>query len=216
VTASPAVLFDFDGTLADTAADLCAALNDLRKENHLTALQVDAVRPYASMGARGMLRIGFGLKPGDARYEDLRTAFLDRYERRMCEQTRVFPGIPPLLDFFATKRIRWGIVTNKAMRFTEQLVRTLRLSPNCVVGGDSTPHLKPHPASLLLAAEKLNLPPAWCYYLGDDLRDIQAARAAGMRAVAVEWGYVSPDNGAPSAWNPDVLIREPLDLVAHL
>jgi len=216
VNASRAVLFDFDGTLADTAADLCAALNDLRKDDRLDPLDVEAVRPYASMGARGMLRIGFGLKPGDERYDALREGFLNRYEQRMCEQTRVFPGIPGLLEFFSKNHIRWGIVTNKAMRFTTRLVEVLGIAPDCVVGGDSTPHLKPHPGSLLLAAEKLNLAPADCYYLGDDLRDIQAARAAGMRAVAVEWGYTSPDNGAPSAWNADVLIRKPLDLVAHL
>ncbi len=210
------MLFDFDGTLADTAADLAAALNHLRIEKDLEALKTEAVRPYASMGARGMLRVGFGLKPEDAGYAELRDAFLRRYEERLHVETRLFPGIAQLLEVFERKRIPWGIVTNKAMRFTEKLVRALALSPDCVVAGDSTPHLKPHPASLLLAAEKLNLAPSSCDYLGDDLRDIQAARAAGMRAVAVEWGYTSPDNGAPSAWNPDVLIREPLDLVSHL
>jgi len=163
-----------------------------------------------------MVRVGFGLKPEDPGYAELRDAFLARYAERVCVETRLFPGIAELLEFFAKNGVPWGIVTNKAMRFTEKLVRALALSPDCVVGGDSTPHLKPHPGSLLLAAKKLNLEPASCYYLGDDLRDIQAARAAGMRAVAVQWGYTSPDNGAPAAWNPDVLIREPLELVAHL
>jgi 2-phosphoglycolate phosphatase len=216
VTASRAVLFDFDGTLADTAADLCSALNELRTENNLAPLSVEAVRPYASMGARGMLRVGFGMKPGDAGYEARRDAFLVHYERHACGETRLFPGIRELLEHLASERIRWGIVTNKAMRFAEPLVRALQLSPDCVVGGDSTPHLKPHPASLLLAAERLALPPGACYYLGDDLRDIQAARAAGMRTVAVEWGYTSPDNGGPAAWNADILIGEPLGLARYL
>ncbi|MGE5640972.1 MAG: HAD family hydrolase [Clostridia bacterium] len=211
-----AVLFDFDGTLADSAPDLCFALNELRRHHHLKPLAVDDVRPYASMGGRGMVRVGFGKKPGDAGYEELRDAFLDLYAQNVCRETRLFPGILELLGLLKQKNIQWGIVTNKAMRFTEQLVGALSLEPDCVVGGDSTPHLKPHPASLLLAAERLALPPAACSYLGDDLRDIQAARAAGMRAVAVEWGYINPDNEGPGSWNADVLIDRPLGLVEHL
>lgn len=163
-----------------------------------------------------MVRVGFGKKPGDAGYEELRDAFLDLYAQNVCRETRLFPGILELLGLLKQKNIQWGIVTNKAMRFTEQLVGALSLEPDCVVGGDSTPHLKPHPASLLLAAERLALPPAACSYLGDDLRDIQAARAAGMRAVAVEWGYINPDNEGPGSWNADVLIDRPLGLVEHL
>jgi phosphoglycolate phosphatase len=216
VTASKAVLFDFDGTLADTAPDLGAALNRLRVSAGLEPLPVAAVRPYASMGARGMLRVGFGLQPGDERYLALRDEFLRRYEDGICVETRLFPGIAELLAVFRESRIPWGIVTNKALRLAEKVVAILGLAPDCVVGGDSTPHLKPHPAPLLLAAEKMNLPPASCYYLGDDLRDIQAARAAGMRPVAVQWGYVSPDNGAPESWQADIHINVPSDLVRFL
>ena len=216
MTASRAVLFDFDGTLADTAGDLCAALNEVRKQQELEPLRVEAVRPYASMGGRGMVRIGFGKQPGDPDYEALRDAFLRAYEANISRHTRLFPGIPDLLDALRQKDIGWGIVTNKAARFTEKLVLALGVAPDCVVCGDSTPHLKPHPAPLLLAAEKLGLPPAQCYYLGDDLRDIQAARAAGMRPVAVQWGYTSPDNGAPASWNADLSLGEPSELVSFL
>jgi len=193
------VLFDFDGTLADTAPDLAAAVNRLRAERGMERLPSEAVRPYASMGARGLLRIGFGLAPGDADYPSLRDAFLERYAECVCVDTRLFPGMRELLHELERRDIAWGIVTNKAARFTDRIVESLRLRPDCVVCGDSTPHLKPHPAGLLLAAEKLKRPPQNCFYLGDDLRDIQAARASGMRAVAVTWGYHSPDNQGPRA-----------------
>ena len=215
-----AVLFDFDGTLADTAPDLGAAVNHLRHQQGLAPLSIDAVRPYASMGARGLLRVGFGLKPEDAAFPALREAFLDRYNDNLCVETRLFPEMEALLAQLKARRIAWGIVTNKASRFTDRLVPLLvaewGVEPGCVVCGDSTPHLKPHPAMLLLAAQQLKLPPADCTYLGDDLRDIQAARAAGMRPVAVTWGYTSPDNGGPPSWNADLLVERPLDVIQHL
>lgn len=211
-----AVLFDFDGTLADTAPDLGAALNHLRHQQGLEPLSIDAVRPYASMGARGLLRVGFGLKPEDAAFAALREAFLDRYSENLCVETRLFPEMEALLAALKNRHVAWGIVTNKASRFTEKIVKELELQPDCVICGDSTPHLKPHPASLLLAAQRLNLAPANCFYLGDDLRDIQAARAAGMRSVAVTWGYPSPDNGGPPSWNADLLLERPLDVIQHL
>jgi 2-phosphoglycolate phosphatase len=217
VSSAPgAVLFDFDGTLADTAPDLGAALNRLRAVDGLEPLAVEAVRPYASMGARGMLRAGFGLTPQDARYEALRKAFLAHYEQTLCGATRLFPGMRELLRELESRGTPWGIVTNKARRFAERICEFLELEPDCVVGGDDTPHFKPHPASLLLAAEKLRLSREKSFYLGDDLRDIQAARAAGMKPVAVEWGYISPDNGGPAAWNADLVIARPVDLLRHL
>jgi phosphoglycolate phosphatase len=210
------VLFDFDGTLADTAPDLAAAVNQLRAERGMERLSNEAVRPYASMGARGLLRIGFGLTPGDADYPSLRDAFLERYAECVCVDTRLFPGMPELLHELESRDIAWGIVTNKATRFTDRIVESLRLRPDCVVCGDSTPHTKPHPAPLLRAAGVLQLSTAACWYVGDDLRDIQAARASGMHAVAVEWGYHSPDNAGPRAWNADLVISRPLELIDHL
>jgi 2-phosphoglycolate phosphatase len=216
VPASRAVLFDFDGTLADTAPDLGAAVNHLRFQKGLAPLSVDAVRPYASMGARGLLRIGFGLAPESPEFPALRDAFLARYSENVCEKTRLFPGMPELLDELKSRHLAWGIVTNKAARFTQRIVAALSLRPDCVVCGDSTPHLKPHPASLLLAARELSLAPGDCFYVGDDLRDIQAARAAGMRPVAVTWGYHSPDNDGPPSWNADALLSHPRDLIGLL
>jgi len=211
-----AVLFDLDGTFADTAADLAAAMNRLREEQGLEPLPVERMRPFASAGARGMIAASFGLKPGHAEYEALRTAFLELYEERTCVDTKLFPGVADLLDELEGRRIAWGIVTNKALRFTERILETLEVEPACVVGGDSTPHLKPHPAPLLAAAEKLRLAPADCIYVGDDLRDIQAARAARMRCVAVQYGYHGTDNPGPASWNADALIDHPLELLEHL
>jgi len=131
-------------------------------------------------------------------------------------QTRLFPGMEELIAQLKKRGVAWGIVTNKARRFTERIVEELSLDPGCVVCGDSTPHLKPHPAPLLLAAEQLKLAPENCFYLGDDLRDIQAARAAGMRSIAVTWGYPSPDNDGPPSWNADALVHHPLEVIAYL
>jgi phosphoglycolate phosphatase len=211
-----AVLFDFDGTLADTAADLCAALNALRAGKGLAEAPLDEVRPFASMGARGLLRIGFGVKPEDAEYAALRDAFLEHYDRNVCVATRLFPGMKDTIEKMKERGVAWGIVTNKSSRFTHRIVQGLAVSPDCVVCGDSTPHLKPHPAPLTLAAEQLALAPAQCIYVGDDLRDVQAARAAGMRPVAAAWGYISPDNGGPRSWNAEAVLSEPKDLLKLL
>lgn len=214
--ASRAVLFDLDGTLADTAPDLAAAVNRIRVEQDMDPLPIERLRPFASAGARGLVFAGLGAKPGDAEYEGLREAFLEYYDERTCVETRLFPGIAELLRALGERGIAWGLVTNKALRFTERIVAGLNLAPACVVGGDSTPHLKPHPAPLLHAAEQLKLPPASCWYLGDDLRDMQAANAAGMRAVAVEWGYHHPESGGPGTWKAEAVIAHPMDLLARL
>ncbi len=210
---SRAVLFDFDGTLADSAPDLAAVLDAMRAARGLDPLPIDTVRPYASSGARGLLRVGFGLTPASPEYLPMREEFLSLYEKNVCVRTRLFPGIPELL---ARLRVPWGIVTNKAQRFTDRLVPSLQLKPACVVCGDSTPHLKPHPAMLLLAAQRLNLSCKDIAYVGDDLRDVQAARAAEMRSVAVEYGYHGTDHGGPRTWNADAVISHPEELLEHL
>jgi len=210
-----AVLFDFDGTLADTAADLGGALNRLRSERGLPDLPVSQVRPFASSGARGLLRAGFSMTPEHPDYETMRLAFLEHYENHICVHTRLFDGIPELLVEIAARGMAWGIVTNKSTRLTHPIVKALPLAstPACVVCGDTTPHLKPHPAPLLRAAQDLGLPPAECIYLGDDLRDVQAGRAAGMSTVAVEYGYHGTDSDGPRTWNADHVIARPMDLL---
>lgn len=212
-----AVLFDLDGTFADTAPDLGRALNRMRSEQSLAPLSIETLRARASSGARGLIKAGFGLVPGNESYEALRARFLALYEENLCVDTRVFEGIPGLLEALEARGLRWGIVTNKAERYTDPLLRRLGFDARaaCIVSGDSTPHVKPHPASLLRAAELLSLAPADCLYVGDDLRDIEAARAAGMHFVAAGWGYLG-EGGDPGTWGADAVLsgpREILDLL---
>jgi N-acetyl-D-muramate 6-phosphate phosphatase len=207
-----AILFDLDGTLADTAPDLAAAVNLLRTRRGLEPTPYDRLRPVASAGARGLIGASFGLKPGDEGYEELRTGFLQNYEDAIAERSSLFEGIKTLLDHLRASGLHWGIVTNKAARFTELLVPRIGLQDAaCVISGDTTPHSKPHPAPLLEAARRLGLSPHHCWYVGDDERDIQAGRAAGMATIAAAWGYCA--HVEPASWNADALAGTPLDLI---
>jgi 2-phosphoglycolate phosphatase len=211
-----AVLFDLDGTLADTAPDLGYAINCMRETRGLPPLPASATRPVTSLGARGLLSAGFGIGPDHPDYGAMREEFLRLYERNICRHTRLFPGTDELLSVLDARRLRWGIVTNKAERLARLLVDQLPLAspPACIIGGDSTPHLKPHPAPLLAACEILQENAGACIYLGDDLRDIEAGRAAGMKTVAACWGYL---NGSkPENWNADWMIDTPQDLLRLL
>lgn len=207
-----AILFDLDGTLADTAPDLAQALNKLRLERGMAPAPYESLRPYASAGARGLIGAGLGLTPEAAEYEALRVAFLNNYEAAMAVHSRLFDGVPELLAQLDRSGIAWGIVTNKAMRFTDPLVPLIGLGhAACVVSGDTTPHAKPHPAPLLEAAQRLGKAPEHCWYVGDDMRDIQAGRAAGMLTIAAAWGYCGSDG--PTQWNAHAIAQEPLELL---
>jgi 2-phosphoglycolate phosphatase len=212
-----AVLFDLDGTFADTAPDLGNALNVLLQSRGRDPLPIDHVRQVASSGARGMLAVGFGIAPGDAQYEALTTEFLALYEQRLCDDTRLFPGIAELLDHLDARELPWGIVTNKAQRFTLPLMRLLGLDARarCIVCGDSTPYRKPHPQPLLTAAAAIGVEPAACIYLGDDERDMIAGRAAGMRVAVAEYGYLGTGT-PPQAWIADIRVGHPLQLLPQL
>jgi len=208
-----AVLFDLDGTFADTAPDLARALNRVRAERGLPPLPPEVARPWTSSGARGLLKAGFNIKPDDQDYGVLREKFLDYYEKDLCVETRLFDGVPELIAKLRARHLPWGIVTNKGKRFTDPLLRLLKVDhlAACAVSGDSTAHTKPHPAPLLLAASLLSLSPGQCLYVGDDLRDAQAARAAGMRFVAAGWGYLG-EGGDPSAWGADAVLSRPQEI----
>ena len=208
------MLFDLDGTLADTAPDLAAAANAMRTARGLAPVPLALLRPVASHGARGLLQVAFECAPDDADYEALRVEFLDRYEAALAVDSRLFDGMPDVLDALESRGIAWGIVTNKAMRFTDPLTRLLGLADRAktIVAGDTTPFTKPHPASLLYAADRLGLPPTTCVYVGDDLRDIAAGHAAGMQTIAAGWGY----GDAPRSWEADAVLDDPRELIALL
>lgn len=207
-----AILFDLDGTLADTAPDLAGAMNKVRASRGLPPTPYEILRPVASAGARGLIGASFGLKPDDEGYDELRVAFLDTYEAAIAERTTLFDGIASMLSALQDHQLAWGIVTNKAARFTDLLVPQIGLGhAGCVISGDTTAHSKPHPAPLLEAARRLSLPPEACWYVGDDLRDIQAGQAAQMTTVAAAWGYCG--HAEPVTWNADALAETPLELL---
>lgn len=207
------VLFDLDGTMADTAPDLAAAANAMRRARGMDTLPLADLRPHASQGARGLIGAALKTTPSDPGYEELRDEFLNRYERALCIESHLFHQIEALVHALAQRGLAWGIVTNKVERFTTPLVSFLKLVPGAatVVCGDTTPHAKPHPAPLLYAASQMRIAPPSCIYVGDDERDIEAGRAAGMTTVAAAYGYCADTD--PHDWRADGLIHAPLDLL---
>lgn len=212
-----AVLFDLDGTLVDSAPDLAGAANDLRELRGMAPLPYEQLRPMVGSGARGMVGMAFGLKSGDAGFDELREAFLNRYEQRMLQSTLVFAAMEPVLAQLEAMGLPWGIVTNKALRFARPVVVGLALHGRAgtLIGGDSTPHAKPHPAPLLEAARQLAVDPARCVYVGDDERDVVAGRAAGMATLAAAWGYLGQGE-VIGRWGADAVIEDPAGLLNWL
>ncbi len=215
--AAAAVLFDLDGTYADTAADMAAALNALLLRYGRPPLPAEQIRPHVSSGARGLLRLGFGLTPEDAEFAALRTEYLTLYAADICCQSRPFDGMEVLIRTLVDRGLSWGIVTNKPGWLTEPLLAAINPlpAPDCVVSGDTTPRPKPHPDPLLHACALLSLDPARCWYVGDDARDIVAGRAAGMATLAAGWGYLGTESH-PRDWGADGLAEHPLAVLDWL
>lgn len=207
------VFFDLDGTLADTAPDLARAINRVLADHGRTPLPLQALRPHVSSGARGMLRAAFGISPEDPQFQPLARQFLDHYASALCVETRLFEGMHALLEDLESAEIPWGIITNKQSRFTEPLVAALALHERacCVISGDTATRPKPAPDPLLLACERTGLSPHNCLYVGDDPRDIIAGQAAGMRTIAVSYGYLGVDQPI-DAWGADEIIHAPQEL----
>lgn len=211
---SAVVLFDLDGTLIDSAADLGAAADKLRVARGLSPLGHAAYRHMAGAGARGMLKIAFGIDPESPNYEGLKEEFLDNYAAALLVHTRAFEGVAELLQMLEASERVWGIVTNKAERFALPLVRAMPVlaGAGVVIGGDTTPYAKPHPAPLLEAARRLGVEATACVYVGDDERDVVAGRAAGMVTVAANYGYLGEKRDS-SGWGATHCIETPVDLL---
>ncbi|MDP2134771.1 MAG: HAD-IA family hydrolase [Sulfuritalea sp.] len=209
-----AVLFDLDGTLADTAPDLGAALNQLLREQGCEPLPMEKLRPHVSSGARGMIGAGLGITPTDAAYADLQQRFLAIYQDALCVGTRLFEGIAEHLDELEARAIPWGIVTNKSQRFAIPLMEGLGLRQRsvCIVCGDSARRAKPHAHPMHLASAVIGIAAAECIYVGDDERDVVSGRAVGMTTIVAGWGYHG-DGKPPANWGADAIAGAPRDIL---
>jgi phosphoglycolate phosphatase len=212
-----AVLFDLDGTFADTAPDLGAALNHVLSLHNKPSLPLEVTRLQASHGSAGLLKLGFNIEPDAAEFPALRDKFLAHYNNNICTHTTLFPGMAELITTLEQRKLPWGIVTNKPHRFTTPLMQALGYDKRaaCIVSGDTCAHPKPHPEPMFYAAKCIGVAPQNCLYLGDDKRDIEAGRAAGMKSLIALFGYINPKADLKT-WQADAAITTPLDLISHL
>lgn len=212
-----AVLFDLDGTLADTAPGLGHALNLLLERHGRPALPQETIRPYASHGTPGLLGIGFGITPQTPEFAALRQEYLDLYEAHILTHARLFDGMAELLDRLEQRSLPWGIVTNKPERFALPLLEHLGLKQRAatIIGGDTCSHPKPHPEPMHCASREIGVPPEACLYVGDAERDVESARAANMHTLIAAYGYLG-ENDRPEEWNALGIIQTPLDILAYL
>ncbi|MEY4060246.1 MAG: hypothetical protein RL551_1504 [Pseudomonadota bacterium] len=208
------VFFDLDGTLADTAPDLVAAANQLLIARNLPPKPYEVLRPCASAGARGLIGGAFGINPEHPDFVPLRDEFFSNYEKALLVNSVIFEGVDHLLNQLDEAKLPWGIVTNKSERFTHPLTDLMGLRQRAVstVCGDTTPHSKPHPEPILHAARIANIDPSKSVYVGDDIRDIIAGKAAGMMTIAAAYGYCGCEE-PPEAWGADYLVRHPKELL---
>ena len=208
------VFFDLDGTLADTAPDLVAAANQLLIARNLAPKQYEVLRPCASAGARGLIGGAFGIDPEHPDFIPLRDEFFANYEKALLVNSVLFEGVEHLLDQLDGAKLPWGIVTNKSERFTNPLtdLMGLRQRAASTVSGDTTPYSKPHPEPILHAARIANVDPASSVYVGDDIRDIVAGKAAGMKTISAAYGYCGCAE-PPEAWGADYLVYHPKELL---
>ena len=212
-----AVLFDLDGTLADTAPDLGGALNAVLRRHNLPEKSIAEIRPYAGHGAAGLIKLGAGITPDHTDYTRWRAEYLDEYDSRYAQDTTLFGGVNELIAELGKRGIKWGIITNKPMRFTDKLVPELGfiIPPAVVVSGDTCDEPKPSIKPMLYACGQIHADPQHTLYVGDAERDIQAGRNAGMKTVLAEWGYISDEDDTDS-WQPDYRIATPIELIGCL
>ena len=208
------ILFDLDGTLVDTAPDLAYAANRVRAEADLPPLPVERYRPVASAGARGLLKVGLDLAPDHPDYGARRESFLAHYRQHLARESRLFAGMDAALAAFESRDIAWGVVTNKPQWLTDPLIEQLGLDRRAaiVIGAMDGLAPKPAPDGLLRACHDLRVRAADCVYVGDDRRDVVAARAAAMPVIAAAWGYLG-EGERPEDWEADGVMQTPRELL---
>ncbi len=211
------VLFDLDGTLADTAPDLAYALNYVLEEQGRAPLPFETIRPVVSHGGIALIKLGFGIDETASDFQPLRQRLLDIYRNNIARETRLFDGMAPLLDRLEQQGLNWGVVTNKPAWLTEPLLQELGLFERAaaIVSGDTLPQRKPHPAPMLLACEQAGSDAAHCLYVGDAERDIEAGRNAGMRTLVARFGYLG-ETDFPENWQADGMVDSALDILDWL
>lgn len=211
------VLFDLDGTLLDTANDLGAALNYVLAKYNKPLVAEKDYRPFTSDGSTGLLNLGFKEEITQYDFESLRTLFLDFYEQNIAHKTLLYSGVESLIHYLDTQHIPWGIVTNKPIGLTNLLLPHFPVLANCksVLGGDSLPQRKPHPAPLLYASKEIGIEPENCVYIGDAPRDIESGNAAGMCTIIAQWGYIN-DLSDCINWHADHMLETPKDIITFL
>lgn len=211
------ILFDLDGTLLDTAADLAAALNHVLKSQQTKPLPIDAIRPVISSGIAGLLHLGLQITVENPIFTSLRKQFLDYYSQHICVHTHLFPGVETLINYLQENKLPWGIVTNKSAILSEHLIKEFPLfnTAKCIIAGDTLKYNKPHPQPLLHACACIDCLPENCLYVGDAKRDIEAANAAGMHSLIALYGYIN-DKENINTWNASANIGSPLDIIDYL
>lgn len=211
------VLFDLDGTLADTAPDLALALNALLAEEGRDSLPYELIRQEASFGGKALIKLGFDLDTDTAEFESLRQRFLELYKNKLCEHTTLFDSMDKVIDGILAAGMNWGIVTNKPSWLTDPLLALMELdhTPAVVVSGDTTGNSKPHPEPLLHACAIAGNEPGQCLYIGDAERDIQAGQRAGMKTLVALFGYIRDDD-KPESWGADGLVNTPVEILSWL
>ncbi|MCY4050109.1 MAG: HAD-IA family hydrolase [Gammaproteobacteria bacterium] len=210
------ILFDLDGTLVDSHGDLCNALNRLETECGKSPTPHDLIRPYVSQGAMKMICIAFDieLNKDNPRLQSLWRQLLQFYKEDISSLSKVFPGMSKVLEYLGLNGIGWGVVTNKPEGLSRQLLTALNVKPpkGCIVGGDTLRSKKPEPETLFYACQLLGADPKKTVYIGDDPRDVEAGKNAGMTTIAVRYGYYMPDN-PPELWGADRIIDSPIELI---
>ncbi len=201
------VLFDLDGTLADTAPDLANALNAIRQKHNLEKLPLEVISPAVSLGGNAMIKLAFDLEESDSGFEDIREQFLNYYLEHIAEETKLYDGMAELLTLLENNNKTWGIVTNKSGWLTMPLLEALSLDKRaaCIVSGDTLEQRKPHPAPVIHACELIQAEPASTIYIGDAQRDIEAGNRAGTKTMIALYGYIEKDED-PHSWNADTMV----------